>query len=94
MLPRLNAQWRMHGNQPLLIRYICLSVRGLGAPAGGEPGGNGSIIFEDGRESESEKVIRPLLMSNDVACAALPNKDVPARVGGGGLEESVFETVF
>jgi hypothetical protein len=64
MLPRLNAQCRMHGNQPLLIRYICLSVRGLGAPAGAEPGGNGSIIFEDGRESESEKVI-------DVA--ALPN---------------------
>ena len=65
MLPRLNAQCRLHGNQPLLIRYICLSVRGLGAPAGAEPGGNGSIIFEDWQESESEKVV-------DVACAALP----------------------
>ena len=91
MLPRLNAQCRMHGNQPLLIRYICLSVRGLGAPAGAQPGEcNGSIIFEDGRESECLSRRRSFMY---VACAAALPKTFQ-RVGGGGLEESVFETVF
>ena len=85
MLPRLTAQCRMHGNQPLSINLISSRVRGLGGPAGGngfEPGGNCFMLVEDGQQSE--KVL-------DVACAAFPKTLI---LGAESLAASVFIVGF